>query len=423
MLPSPSTPLLTSVMSPPLALTPLPKLFPALVSVMLALPASITLEPPTDRAPPLDRSVDVANVRSEPTLPPTLPMRLPLCPRITPPWVARLSAPSSEPPVCTALFAAMPIVSALMSPPSITFPEGPLSNATVPAWMLPSVIWIATGPLAPTPATATVSAVIVAALIATGAVLRMVRLPSPASMALAMMVPPVLMPVLERPGPISAFMLMLRALRTPVLLMPVPANVPAAVGKNVNCDIPEDDTSLVTLAAPAATRLMLPLAAEMMPMLDTAPPIRLMPPEAALRVPPLLLTTAPVPPPASSKVDATPLAFSSPGVPGDSVLASRPPTFTLAPALKVMPAGLIRNTWPMDVSSPLMRLAELPVTRLTAVACEPCSWLNWTVLAAPMLKLLQLISAARLVWSIVITLPLKLIDAEPDTMLPFCGRL
>ncbi len=169
-------------------------------------------------------------------------------------------------------------------------------------------------------------------------------------MTLAMMVPPVLMPTLDRPGPISAFMPMLRALRTPALLTPVPAIVLAAVGRSVNCGIPEDETPFMTVAAPAATRSMLPLVAEMTPVLDTAPPIRLIPPARAVSVAPLLLTTALVPPPASWKMGETPLASSSPGVPGNSVLASSPPTFTLEPALNVMPAGLIRNTWPLDVS-------------------------------------------------------------------------
>ncbi|MNV20845.1 hypothetical protein D3C71_1117660 [compost metagenome] len=64
-----------------------------------------------------------------------------------------------------------------------------------------------------------------------------------------------------------------------------------------------------------------------------------------------------------------------------------------------------------------MRLPELPVTRLIAVACEPCRRLNWTVLAAPMLKLFHSMSEARLAWSIVITVPLTLMMAEPDRMI------
>ncbi|MNO02301.1 hypothetical protein D3C81_2226570 [compost metagenome] len=59
---------------------------------------------------------------------------------------------------------------------------------------------------------------------------------------------------------------------------------------------------------------------------------------------------------------------------------------TLAESVNVMPAGLIRNTCPLDFSWPLMRLAELPVTRLIAVACW-LGWLNVTVLPRAMLKL------------------------------------
>ncbi len=162
------------------------------------------------------------------------------------------------------LFASIPIESALIEPDSTTSPLMPPFKFTVVASMLPPVIWTATGP--PMTADPTVDiavAVTMALLIATGAELRMVRLPSLASMALAMIVPPALMPVADRPGPINAVMLMLRALRVPTLLMPVPAMPLAAVVTNARLGMPADDTPVTAVTAPAATRSMLPSGAAM----------------------------------------------------------------------------------------------------------------------------------------------------------------
>ncbi|UUS15200.1 hypothetical protein NMB32_04640 [Stenotrophomonas sp. CD2] len=100
-------------------------------------------------------------------------------------------------------------------------------------------------------------------MIATGAELRMVRLPSAPSIALAMIVPPALMPVEERPGPISAVMLMLRALRVPTLLIPVPAMPLAAVVTNARLGMPADDTPVTAVTALAAARSILPSGAAM----------------------------------------------------------------------------------------------------------------------------------------------------------------
>ncbi|UUS15201.1 hypothetical protein NMB32_04645 [Stenotrophomonas sp. CD2] len=106
--------------------------------------------------------------------------------------------------------------------------------------------------------------------------------------------------------------------------------------------------------------------------MNTEPPTRLMPPAVAVSVPPRLLTAALVPVPPNSKLGGnTPPSSGIPCAPGIKVLASNPPTLTLAVPVNVMPAGLSRNTCPLDSSWPLMMLADGPVTRLIAVDLEP----------------------------------------------------
>ena len=57
-----------------------------------------------------------------------------------------------------------------------------------------------------------------------------------------------------------------------------------------------------------------------------------------------------------------------------SVLARKPVASTRPPAPIKMPLGLIRNSRPLAVNSPLIREAPLPVTRFTARAeAEGCS--------------------------------------------------
>ena len=65
-----------------------------------------------------------------------------------------------------------------------------------------------------------------------------------------------------------------------------------------------------------------------------------------------------------------------------SVEATRPPTFTLAPAPNNTPFGLTRKTLPLADKLPKIADGSLPVTRLSATDCA-FGWLNTTRPFAP----------------------------------------
>ena len=84
--------------------------------------------------------------------------------------------------------------------------------------------------------------------------------------------------------------------------------------------------------------------------------------------------------------------------PRRSVVATRPPTSTWAPAPKITPRGLVKNTRPLASRRPRITDGSRPVTRLTSSDVGP-SCTTRTDSPAPIEKLVQSIPAFAVVWS------------------------
>src|SRR5438552_12435084 len=97
------------------------------------------------------------------------------------------------------------------------------------------------------------------------------------------------------------------------------------------------------------------------------------------------------------------------------VVARRLPTFTWAPAPKMMPFGLIRKIRPLASNCPRICEVSPPTTRLRATALEP-GWMNRTSPLEPMLNPVQLMIALGVPWVIWRVLPSWLTVAEPPTI-------
>ena len=153
---------------------------------------------------------------------------------------------------------------------------------------------------------------------------------------------------------------------------------------------PSPSTS--TCTAPAAARPRRP-ASTLPPTLSCGPTRATVPPGARMLP---SMRSRPVAPSAG-------LSCQRPSAPAvaltDSVVASRPPTSTCAPAPKTMPRGLLRNTRPLACSWPRISDGSAPVTRLNRMDCGlGCS--TCTRSPAAMWKLRQSKPARSVVWRI-----------------------
>src|SRR5207244_9069925 len=97
------------------------------------------------------------------------------------------------------------------------------------------------------------------------------------------------------------------------------------------------------------------------------------------------------------------------------VVARKLPTFTWAPAPKMMPFGLIRKIRPLASNCPRSCEVSPPTTRLRAMAVEP-GWMNRTSSLEPMLNPVQLMMALGVPWVIWRVVPAWLNVAEPPTI-------
>ena len=96
-----------------------------------------------------------------------------------------------------------------------------------------------------------------------------------------------------------------------------------------------------------------------------------------------------------------------------SVEATKPGTFILAPCPTSIPAGLMRNTRPFDVSVPSSEEGSAPMTRFNTELLEDC-WMKRVVSLLPMEKPCQLIIALGVLVTVK-RLPLWLMLAVPLT--------
>ena len=157
-----------------------------------------------------------------------------------------------------------------------------------------------------------------------------------------------------------------------------------------------------------------PLAASMRPELRTvcAESRTTKPPSRATMCPWLMIAPSPL-------SESTHLPAES-WVALRAALATSPPTSTRAPAPKMTPFGLSRNTFPLELRLPRIWDWSLPMTRLMATESEP-GWTKRTELPAPMLKDCQSTPSFEVVWLIVIWLPVRAISAAPCVTFAPCG--
>ena len=101
--------------------------------------------------------------------------------------------------------------------------------------------------------------------------------------------------------------------------------------------------------------------------------------------------------------------------------ATSPPTLTCAVLPKIMPEGLSRNTWPFELSEPIICVGFWSVMRFSAVAVTP-GWLKVTDASEPILKAFQLAINCCVDWFTVIWFPLEEIVPLPVVILPPVGR-
>ncbi|SAK98690.1 hypothetical protein AWB82_07232 [Caballeronia glebae] len=121
-------------------------------------------------------------------------------------------------------------------------------------------------------------------------------------------------------------------------------------------------SSVMSLPAPIA---ILPSVALTCPLLSTCAPSNATAPPGAAVIVASFDTFEPVAPSCLKRyLPARNASFEMP-----SVDATSDPTFTDAPRANTTPAGFTRNTCPLALSCPAMRLTSLPTTRLSSTAC------------------------------------------------------
>ena len=99
------------------------------------------------------------------------------------------------------------------------------------------------------------------------------------------------------------------------------------------------------------------------------------------------------------------------------VVATMPPTSTLALAPNSTPDGFVRNTLPLEVRLPKMSEGSVVTTRFSATELL-LGWANLTAASVPMLKVFQLTTRSCVAWVTSMLEPLWVMVAVPAPTLP-----
>ncbi len=162
----------------------------------------------------------------------------------------------------------------------------------------------------------------------------------------------------------------------------LPARAPASARSTLKLNSPSRSKSRFTWS-PAAIP-MLPPGTFMLPVLLTCGAISATNSPRDAVILPALVTPAALPPLVKVYLPARKLLSEIP-----KLEATNPPTSTCAPGANKTPAGLVRKTWPLEVSRPKICDALPPSMRFRMTDFAP-GWAKLTCAALPMLKLFQL---------------------------------